>query len=57
MNGYKVISIDKNTPNGCVECIELDRNNVYEYQFISRDAIKTILTHEQFETNCYKIEH
>lgn len=55
VNGYKVISIDINAPNDCKECIELDRNNTYEYQWISRNEIKTILTKEQYMQNCYKI--
>lgn len=54
INGYKVISVDKDAPENCIECIELDRNNAYEYQFISSKNIKSILTHEQFEANCYK---
>lgn len=54
VNGYKVISVDKNAPENCIECIELDRNNAYEYQFISSKDIQSILTHEQFEANCYK---
>ena len=40
VNGYKVISIDINAPNDCKECIELDRNNTYEYQWISQNEIK-----------------
>ena len=56
VNGYKVISIDINAPNDCKECIELDRNNTYEYQWISRNEIKTILTHEQYQANCYTVE-
>lgn len=43
VNGYKVLSIDKNAPENS-ECIELDRNNAYEYQWISKKDIKTILT-------------
>ena len=54
VNGYKVISIDTNTPNDCKECIELDRNNTYEYQWISRNEIETILTKELYQANCYK---
>ena len=56
VNGYKVISIDTNAPNDCKECIELDRNNTYEYQWISRNEIKTILTKEQYKANCYTVE-
>lgn len=37
------------------ECIELDLNNNYQYNFISIRQIKTILTKEQFEANCYKV--
>lgn len=53
VNGYKAISIDKDAPENC---IELDRNNAYEYQFISSKDIKSILTHQQFEANCYKTD-
>lgn len=56
VNGYKVISIDTNAPNNCKECIELDRNNAYEYQWISRNEIETILTKEQYMQNCYTVE-
>ena len=38
-----------------IECIELDLNNNYQYNFISIRQIKTILTKEQFEANCYKV--
>ena len=56
VNRYKVISIDINAPNDCKECIELDRNNTYEYQWISRNEIKTILTKELYQANCYTVE-
>ena len=56
VNGYKVISIDTNAPNDCKECIELDRNNTYEYQWISRNEIETILTKELYKANCYTVE-
>lgn len=55
VNGYKVISIDTNAPNNCKECIELDRNNAYEYQWISRNEIETILTKEQYQANYYTV--
>lgn len=55
VNGYKVISIDTNAPNDVKECIELDRNNAYEYQWISKNEIETILTHEQYNANCYRV--
>ena len=56
VNGYKVITVDTDAPNNCKECIELDRNNAYEYQWISRNEIKTILTKELYQANCYTVE-
>ena len=55
VNGYKVISVDYDVIDDKTECIELDLNNNYQYNFISARQIKTILTHEQFEANCYKV--
>ena len=56
VNGYKVISVDYDVMDDTIECIELDLNNNYQYNFISIRQIKTILTKEQFEANCYKLE-
>ena len=56
VNGYKVITVDTDAPNNYKECIELDRNNAYEYQWISRNEIKTILTKELYQANCYTVE-
>ena len=55
VNGYRVISVDYDVTNDTTECIELDLNSDYQYNFISIRQIKTILTHQQFEANCYKI--
>ena len=55
VNGYKVISVDYDVMDDTIECIELDLNNNYQYNFISIRQIKTILTKEQFEANCYKV--
>ena len=55
VNGYKVISVDYDVMNDTTECIELDLNNNYQYNFISIRQIETILTHEQFEQNSYKV--
>lgn len=55
VNGYRVISVDYDVIDDKTECIELDLNNNYQYNFISARQIKTILTHEQFEANCYKV--
>lgn len=56
VNGYKVILVDYDVMNDITECIELDLNSNYQYNFISIRQIKTILTHEQFEANCYKVD-
>lgn len=52
INGQEVLdiyeSIDSLTP------IEIIKKSRYE-TFISADKIKTILTKEQFEANCYKV--
>lgn len=55
VNGYKVISVDYDVMNDTTECIELDLNNNYQYNFISIRQIQTILTHEKFEQNSYKV--
>lgn len=56
VNGYKVISIDYDVIDDKTECIELDLNNNYQYNFISARQIKTILTKEQFSSIEYKVE-
>lgn len=55
VNGYKVISVDYDVMNDTTECIELDLNSNYQYNFISIRQIKTILTKEQYMPNCYKV--
>lgn len=55
VNGYRVISVDYDVMDDTIECIELDLNSNYQYNFISIRQIKTILTKEQFEVNCYKV--
>lgn len=56
VNGYKVISIDQDVIDDKIDCIELDLNNNYQYNFIAIRQIKSILTHEQYEANCYKVK-
>ena len=56
VNGYKVISVDYNVIDDKTECIELDLNNNYQYNFISARQIKTIITKEQFASIEYKVE-
>lgn len=56
VNGYKVISIDYDVIDDKTECIELDLNNNYQYNFISARQIKTIVTKEQMASIEYKVE-
>ena len=55
VNGYRVISVDYDVTNDTTECIELDLNSNYQYNFISIRQIQTILTKEQYEANCFKV--
>ena len=52
VNGYKVIKLKDGFANGTMEIVL--SNNTIIYRHHSED-IKTILTKEQFETNCYKV--
>ena len=56
VNGYKVISVDYDVIDNKTECIELDLNNNYQYNFISTNQIKTIITKKQFSSMEYKVE-
>ena len=56
INGYKVISVDYDVIDDKTECIELDLNNNYQYNFISARQIKTIITKEQIASIEYKLE-
>jgi hypothetical protein len=51
VNGTKVTNID-NYDN--IYTIEWEYGNVYTTEIINDKFIKTILTHEQYEQNCYK---
>lgn len=55
VNGYRVISVDYDVTNDTTECIELDLNSNYQYNFISIRQIQTILTKEQYLANCYEV--
>lgn len=55
VNGYKVISVDYDVMDDTTECIELDLNSNYQYNFISIRQIQTILTKEVYMSNCYKV--
>lgn len=50
VNGYKVIEIEKTT-----KCVHTDYSE-HLMESIAEFEIKTILTHEQYKQNCYKLE-
>lgn len=56
VNGYRVVSVDYDVIDDKTECIELDLNNNYQYNFISARQIKTIITKEQMASIEYKVE-
>ena len=56
VNGYKVISIDRDVIDVHTDCIELDLNNNYQYNFITINQIKTIVTEEQMVQISYKVK-
>ena len=56
VNGYKVISIDRDVTDIHTQCIELDLNNNYQYNFITINQIETIVTKEQMAQISYKVE-
>lgn len=55
VNGYKIISIDYDVVDPHIECIELDLNNNYQYNFISINQIKDILTKEEFNRRKFEV--
>ena len=55
VNGYKVISIDYDVVNPYIDCIELDLNNNYQYNFISINQIKDIVTKEEFNKRKFEV--
>lgn len=57
VNGYKTIELKKSNIKDDDICILVYRNHQYEqWETIFENEIKTILTHEQFEKNCYRLE-
>lgn len=55
MNGYKVtnVIIDP-APSG--KCVDIDSSKDSSECTIWKEEIKTILTHEQYEQNCFRLE-
>lgn len=54
---YEILSIEKATNKNEIRvCIFKSPNNCELYTTLTKDKIKTILTHEQYENNCYRVE-
>ena len=57
VNGYKTIELKKSNIKDDGICILVYRNHQYEqWETIFENEIKTILTHEQFEKNAFRLE-
>ena len=55
VNGQRVIELIKLNNKEVSICVF--KNKEYMYcEILKEDGIKTILTHEQFEQNCYRLE-
>lgn len=52
VNGCKVYENHKTY----LTVYQKSKNSEVDYNYINHDEIKTILTHEQFEQNCYRLE-
>lgn len=51
INGCRVYEVEKNG----ITVYQKVENSSIDYNWIAKDEIKTILTHEQYENNCYRI--
>ena len=54
-NGYRVINVINKGPCPSGKCIDIDSSKDSSECTLWEEDIKTILTHEQFEANCYKV--
>lgn len=55
VNGYRVINVINEGPCPCGECVDIDSSKDSSECTLWEEDIKTILTKEQFEANCYKV--
>lgn len=55
VNGYRVINVINKEPCPSGKCIDIDSNKDSSECTLWEEDIKTILTKEQFEANCYKV--
>lgn len=55
VNRYRVINVINEGPCPCGECVDIDSSKDSSECTLWEEDIKTILTKEQFEANCYKV--
>ena len=55
VNGYKVINVINEEPCPSGKCVDIDRSKDSSECTLWEENIKTILTKEWFEDNCYKV--
>lgn len=56
VNGYKVINVINEEPCPSGKCIDIDSSKDSSECTLWEEDIRTILTKEQYEANCYKVE-
>lgn len=54
VNGERVVEVIKGREDEDTYILHVEALNTYK--FVTKKEIKTILTHEQFEKNCYRLE-
>lgn len=55
VNGYKVINVINEEPCPSGKCVDIDSSKDSSECTLWEENIKTILTKEQYMTNCYKV--
>lgn len=55
VNGYKVINVINEVPCPSGKCVDIDSSKDSSECTLWEEDIKTILTKEQYEANCYKV--
>lgn len=55
VNGYRVINVINAEPCPSGRCVDIDSSMNSSECTLWEEDIKTILTHEQYERNCFKV--
>ena len=55
VNGYKVINVINEEPCPSGKCVDIDSSKDSSECTLWKNDIQTILTKEQYSTNCYKV--